>query len=414
MKRKSIFLFLLLFGTVLQSAGQSYISRLWNTKKYTEIIEYSPKGQSLSGQDNVLIGRSYMSLETPQPADALRHYDIAISKRWQREDLYFFRSEANYALGQLNAALADLEVCLQMRPNYQKYLLFKAAIAYEKGDQKLAYDTYYILCELYDKQLPFYMMAVISLERENYYKAQQQINANMLRFERGKEFWTFTAEQQVDLEWRVFKDYPKALKAQDALLSYHGGNAQYLINRILLLRLERQDSLALLAENDFQDRYNTNRIPMDYYKKGNFQVGQYNRNNGVVEDYRYFRPKLYNNTKYARYYLSEGGQVLGKHWAGLTGEAKDTTLRYWNFHRGEETFAVPAVDTTYAGFVQLLELPDSLLQPFRPQTFDTTGLVPIIDGDRAIMDSTQLPVAPRELDTTQASKALHREDTIGR
>jgi len=414
MKRKSIFLFLLLFGAVLQSAGQSYISRLWNTKKYAEIIEYSPKGQSLSGQDNVLIGRSYMSLETPQPADALRHYDIAISKRWQREDLYFFRSEANYALGQLNAALADLEVCLQMRPNYQKYLLFKAAIAYEKGDQKLAYDTYYILCELYDKQLPFYMMAVISLERENYYKAQQQIDANMLRFERGKEFWTFTAEQQVDLERRVFKDYPKALKAQDALLSYHGGNAQYLINRILLLRLEQQDSLALLAENDFQDRYNTNRIPMDFYKKGNFQVGQYNRNNGVVEDYRYFRPKLYNNTKYARYYLSEGGQVLGKHWAGLTGKAKDTTLRYWNFHRGEETFAIPAVDTTYAGFVQLLELPDSLLQPFRPQTFDTTGLVPIIDGDRAIMDSTQLPVAPRELDTTQTSKAVLPEDSIAR
>jgi hypothetical protein len=414
MKRKSIFLFLLLFGTALQSAAQSYISRLWNTKKYTEIIEYSPKGQSLSGQDNVLIGRSYMSLETPQPVDALRHYDIAVSKRWQREDLYFFRSEANYALGQLNAALADLEVCLQMRPNYQKYLLFKAAIAYEKGDQKLAYDTYYILCELYDKQLPFYMMAVISLERENYYKAQQQIDANMLRFERGKEFWTFTAEQQVDLEWRVFKNYPKALRAQDALLSYYGGNAQYLINRILLLRLKQQDSLALLAENDFQDRYNTNRIPMDYYKKGNFQVGQYNRNNGVVEDYRYFRPKLYNNTKYARYYISEGGQVLGKHWAGLTGKAKDTTLRYWNFHRGEETFAVPAVDTTYAGFVQLLELPDSLLQPFRPQTFDTTGLVPIIDGDRAIMDSTQLPVAPRELDTTQTSKAVLPEDTIWR
>ena len=414
MKRKSIFLILLLFGAVLQSAGQSYISRLWNTKKYAEIIEYSPKSQSLSGQDNVLIGRSYMSLETPQPADALRHYDIAISKRWQREDLYFFRSEANYALGKLNAALADLEVCLQMRPNYQKYLLFKAAIAYEKGDQKLAYDTYFILCELYDKQLPFYMMAVISLERENYYKAQQQIDANMLRFERGKEFWTFTAEQQVDLEWRVFKNYRKALRAQDALLSYHGGNAQYLINRILLLRLEQQDSLALLAENDFQDRYNTNRIPMDYYKKGNFQVGQYDRNNGVVEDYRYFRPKLYNNTKYARYYLSEGGQVLGKYWAGLTGKAKDTTLRYWNFHRGEETFAVPAADTTYAGFVRLIDLPDSLLQPFRPQTFDTTGLVPIIDGDRAIMDSTQLPVAPRELDTTQTSKAVHREDTIGR
>jgi len=414
MKLKSIFLFLLLIGAVLQSAGQSYISRLWNTKKYSEIIEYSPKGQSLSGQDNVLIGRSYMSLETPQPTDALRHYDIAISKRWQREDLYFFRSEANYALGQLNAALSDLEVCLQMRPKYQKYLLFKAAIAYEKGDQKLAYDTYYILCELYDKQLPFYMMAVISLERENYYKAQQQIDANMLRFERGKEFWTFTAEQQVELEWRVFQDYPKALKTQDALLAFHDGNAQYLINRILLLQLQRQDSLALLAENDFQERYNTNRIPLDYYKKGNFQVGLYNRENGVVEDYRYFRPKLYDNIKYARYYLSEGGQVLGRHWAGLNGKAKDTTMRYWNFHRGSETFSIPAVDTTYSGFVRLLELPDSLLQPFRPQALDTMDVVPVLDGDRTIMDSTQLPVTPLELDTTQSTESVIPEDTIGR
>jgi hypothetical protein len=54
------------------------------------------------------------------------------------------------------------------------------------------------------------------------------------------------------------------------------------------------------------------------------------------------------------------------------------------------------------------------LQPFLPQAIDTIGLVPIIDGDRAIMDSTQLPVAPRELDTTQTSKAVLPEDTIGR
>ena len=78
MKCRQLILLLLLFGAVFQGFGQSYISRLWNTKKYSEIIEFSTKGQSLSGQDNMLIGRSYMSLETPQPTDALRHYDIAI------------------------------------------------------------------------------------------------------------------------------------------------------------------------------------------------------------------------------------------------------------------------------------------------------------------------------------------------
>jgi tetratricopeptide (TPR) repeat protein len=413
MKRKPLFILLFLLGAGFQGFSQSYIARLWNTKKYSEIIEYSPKGQKLSGPDNVLIGRSYMSLETPQPTDALRHYDIAISKRWQREELYFYRAEANYALGQLNAALADLEVCLQMHPNYQGYLLFKAAIAYEKGDQKLAYDTYYLLCDLYDKQMPFYMLAVISLERENYYKAQEQIDENMLRFERGKDFWTFTAEQQVDLEWRVFKNYEKALNTQEELLSFHNNNAQYLINRLLLLRSENQDSLALLAENDFQERYNSNQIPSSYYKIGNFQVGLYNRDNGIVEDYRFFRPKLNDNTKYARYFISDGGQVLGKYWAGLTGEAKDTNLRYWNFHRDGSDYKVPALDTSYSGFIGLIEAPDSILMPFLPHKMDTIEhSVPVIDGVQNILDSNEFPTTPMEIDSIRSSKAVLPRDSI--
>lgn len=419
MKSKSLLLFLIIIGASLQGQAQSYISRLWNTKKYAEIIEYSPKGQSLSGQDNVFIGRAYMSLETHQPADAIRHYDLAISKRWQREDLYFFRSEANYELGRLDAALADLEVCLQMRPNYQKYLLFKAAIAYEKGDRDLAYDTYYTLCELYDKQLPFYMMAVISIERGNHYKAQQQVDANMLRFERGKEFWTFTAEQQVELEWRIFKDYEKALKAQDALLSYHGGNAPYLINRMVLLRLQGLDSAANIAENDFQSRYNNNQLPLEFYKKGNFKVAEFNRANGVVEDYRYFRPGLYKNTKYARYYISDGGQVVGKHWAGLTKMPKDTSnenqdginplvSRDWIFHRGDRVYEIPALDTTYAGFQVLFELPDSAL--FVPAALRE------INQESGVLDAFSIPLDTTPsvpgTDTTVAPDMIFRRDSI--
>ena len=38
---------------VVSAQSQSYISRLWNTKKYEAITEYAPKGQTLSGQDNV-------------------------------------------------------------------------------------------------------------------------------------------------------------------------------------------------------------------------------------------------------------------------------------------------------------------------------------------------------------------------
>ena len=90
---------------VVSAQSQSYISRLWNTKKYEAITEYSVKGATLSGQDNAFVGRAFMALDPPQPMRALSHYDLAIAKRWQREDLYFFRSEANYAIKKYDAAL---------------------------------------------------------------------------------------------------------------------------------------------------------------------------------------------------------------------------------------------------------------------------------------------------------------------
>ena len=344
---------------VVSAQSQSYISRLWNTKKYEAITEYAPKGPTLSGQDNVYIGRAFMALDPPQPMRALTHYDLAVAKRWQREDVYFFRSEANYSLKKYDAALADLEVCLGMRPNYQKYLLSKASIAYEKGDKQLAYKTYYTLSELYDKQTPYFMLVVINIERERYIKAQEQIEDNLLRFERGKEFWTFTAEQEVELEWRIFKDYPKALKAQEALLSFKPNNATYLINRLLLLRATKEDTLAATAEEDFLKRYNTNAIPLDYYKKGSFKVCESLTTNGVVEDFRYFRPRLFDGKKYSRFYVSNNGRVVGEHWGKIQNSPADSTKKLWQFYNGVSTRYTPASDTSYVGFSSLFELPDS-------------------------------------------------------
>ena len=168
---KFIFTFLLLSSLCF---GQgSYISRLWNTKSYDKIIAYSPEGESVSGRDNMTVGRAFMAIEEKQPNKALMHYNLAISKRMNREDLYYFRAEAHYELGQLHEALGDLGKCLEFRANHQKYMLFKATIQYEMGDKNGAYKTYFAISELYDKQTPFYMLAVISLEKENYYNARE-------------------------------------------------------------------------------------------------------------------------------------------------------------------------------------------------------------------------------------------------
>ena len=358
---KSKLLAALLLVSMNAAAQGSYISRLWNTKSYDKIIELASKSETLSGRDNMIIGRAFMATIPSQPQQALIHYDLAVQKRMNSEDLYFFRSQALYELKRLDAALADLEKCLEFRKDHQKYLLFKAAIEYEKGDINAAYKSYFTISELYDKQTPFYMLAVISLQRENYYKAREWIDANVLRFENGKDFWRMTSEQQVELEWRIFKDHEKALKSQERLLTYFPDNASYLINRVCLNRILHKDSTGVWAENDLLKRYNENNLPIEYYKKGSIKVGEYVRDRGVVEDYLTFRPGLFENTKYARFYISESGAIVGKHWAGLKDHPQDSTQKIWDFHRGDARYAIPASDTSYLGFTNLFKAPDSIL-----------------------------------------------------
>lgn len=386
---KFIFTFLLLSSLCF---GQgSYISRLWNTKSYDKIIAHSPEGATLSGRDNMTVGRAFMAVEEKQPTKALMHYDLAISKRMNSEDLYYFRAEAHYELGQLREALGDLEKCLEFRANHQKYMLFKAAIQYEMGDLKSAYDTYYDISELYDKQTPFYMLARISIERENYYKAREWVDENMMRFERGKDFWRMTAEQLVDTEWHIWKEYEKAQKAQDELLSFFPDDVRYLKNRLALYRAQGFDSLGIWAENDLLTRYNENRLPLEYYKKGSIKVGEYVRDRGVVEDYLTFRPALFDNTKYARFYISESGAVVGKHWAGLREHPQDSTKKIWDFHRGDAHYAIPASDTSYLGFTTLFDAADSMLIGY-DDFF-------IMNADSTVSDSTNV-TAPEVLKET--------------
>lgn len=380
------------------SFGQgSYIARLWNTKSYDKIIEFSPKGNTLSGRDNMLVGRAFMALTPAKAKEALEHYDLAISKRLNSEDLYYFRAEANYELGQLNDALGDLNKCLEFRENFQKYLLFKAAIEYELGRKDDAYNTYFTLSELYDKQTPFYMLAVINIEREKYYKARQQVDDNLLRFERGEDFWRMTAEQQVELEWRIFKDYNKALSTQNALLNYKPNNINYLINKLVLERIQGLDSIGQLSENDLQNRYNTNELPLSYYKKGSIKVAEQIRPNGVIEDYRTFRPGLFENVKYSRFYISDLGNIVGKHTAGLVVDPRDSTARLWDFRRGDQRFFTPAVDTNYAGFNALFELPDSAFIPRSNVVIsDSTQLEQTFDQTDSTAAPVMIPLSPAD------------------
>lgn len=337
--------------------SQSVINRLWQAKKYQEIISYSPKGNARSGVDNTFIGRAFMQLD--QPEKALEHFDIAIAKRWQSEDLYFFRSMALVELERFDEALSDLEVCLTMRPNYQKYLLAKASVAYNSGDLALALATNKTLMELYEKQMPFYMTAQILIEMERYKEARDRVNQNLKQFANNQEFWMLTAEQSLGLEWYTFKNYGKALSLQQEMLKRGGDQPQFWVNEIILLRLLGNEKEAQAKENAMVHRYNTNKLPSSFYKSGSLMVAQFDRPNGLVQDFRYFRPGLKGGNKYARFYLSNNNRVLGSVKGQLIPSTSAPDQFKWAINGA---YSVDALDTNYVGFLHVVELDSDSLE----------------------------------------------------
>jgi hypothetical protein len=45
----------------------------------------------------------------------------------------------------------------------------------------------------------------------------------------------------------------------------------------------------------------------------------------------------------------------------LKDHPQDSTKKIWDFHRGDTRYVIPASDTSYLGFTDLFEAPDSIL-----------------------------------------------------
>ncbi len=364
---------ILLLGALLFAApaqAQSYITRLFQQKKYQEVIEFASSGESRSGADNMRIGQSFMALE--QPEKAMEHYDLAVAKKWQSEDLYYYRFEAQLALEEYDKALQEIEVCLTMRPTYQKYLLGKADAAYKKGDLELALATNDQLIKLYDKHLPYHMRATILIELQRFNLAREQVNTNLELFDGYEHMWPLAAEQKIYLEWRVFDNYENALGVQRMLSKRTSKTPVFHINEILLLRALEREEEATEQEEAFLARYNNSDLPHEYYTDGKFLVAQYFRPNGMIEDYRYFRPQLFENKKYERLYIGQTGRVIERRSGVPTVDTVSNELQ-WHFMN---KYVVPTADTTYAGFQALFELNEAQLEAFKVNTataVDTVG-----------------------------------------
>lgn len=407
--KNRLVLLLILLGTCAQ-AQESYIGRLWNRKQYEEILTYAPKGQKLSGRDNVVVARTYLLQD--DHSNALKHLNYSLDRGWDNENVYFFRAQAYRGLGQYNNALQDLETCLELRPNHQTYMLHKADVAYESGQLSLAFNTYEEISELYKKQRPNYMMAVILMEQRKWEEAEAQIDRNLKLFKPGKEFWTMSQEQMITVQWKYLEKYKGALMHQGKLLEYFPDNAEYLQNELILLRINGFVEAAQQLEEDIQQRYNTNRLPMDYYKSGTFIVAEF----GDTLTVRYFRPHLYRDTVKYRITVRDSVDSYFVLTGKLLPHELDTTLQFWYVQELEGGFMPGQTDTTYEGLLRAIAwnqhqadttlLPtDSLQQTDAFPEAGETGTFQNVDGPWLV------PTDPSTEEIEVPEGAINRRDS---
>ena len=116
---------------------------------------------------------------------------------------------------------------------------------------------------------------------------------------------------------------------------------------------------------------------------------------------RYFRPRLFSGKKYSRFYVSDNGRVAGEHWASLQISPIDSTQKIWHFYNGVATRYASAKDTSYVGFSNLFELPDSAF------TVRPTGEIRIgMDTLERYLQNDSLPQVPLPIDTVPGTEEV--------
>jgi tetratricopeptide (TPR) repeat protein len=334
-------LLIVLFSlSLLSGYAQSKAEKLFQTKKWSELVAMKGEAKRLSGKDIYRIGQGCM--KEKQDTAAIRMFRMSIKKGYKTGDLYYNLGICYNQVELYPEAVHALNNALYLVPDRKIYLLEKAASFYSMNELDSALATYQYVQKGYPKnQFSAYMVCLVLHEQEKLNQCLKCYYGSLQKYKDHNKFYRMSLESIVRLEWHNTNRLDKAEAGIKKLMDAYPNNFEY---NMWLTQLYHQQNLfaeakpLILAINN---AYSNQQLSNAYYTKGNFLIDAFDSEFYYIESYQWFRPEK-NNIFYTIFLFSPlnhnpNGKFI----------VQKTSVGYTLFHQKSNVFVEVEKELTY-------------------------------------------------------------------
>ena len=287
----------IIFLLVLLSSGvfaQSKAEKLFKSKQWQELAAMKSEAKRLSGRDLYRIGQANM--HTKNDTAAIRMFNAAINKGYNKGDLYYNLGQTYNHNKQYNHAIEALDNALFLVPDRKPYLLEKGAAYYAMQNPDSALATYRYVQSLYPKnQFSAYMICFVLHDMEKYNQCLKCYYNSLHKFLGNNKYYRLSLESIARLEWHENLRYDKAEKAVLKLIKAYPKNYEYQMWLVQLYNIQNNFVEADSVDQVIMSAYTNSKLPSKFYKKRNYQIDAYDLDAfNYLEVFKWFRPKKTN------------------------------------------------------------------------------------------------------------------------
>ncbi|MCB0479593.1 MAG: tetratricopeptide repeat protein [Bacteroidetes bacterium] len=307
---KTLFLLTLTFFCLKLHAQT--IEELYNQEKFSELISYADKTDSLENEDLYCIGYAFFQLEKDK--EAILMYDKAIEKGLDEDYIYLFKGLAQRYDKQFDEAEKSFREAIKRNPLAQKnytelancfyaqdqydtaLVYFKRAreLDFELGDPYLKIPNIYQIQEKYEEALSEYNISLGMIDQSDPYYYEILMGIGQLEY-------TFTENYKASAEAyaKVVSDVPEYYPIYTKLIKSYYAAEEY----------GKGDSLFYILRS----AYEKEELPEEMMESGMIGMSQFEWNDRPVLVMRMLKePSKLLDIKYKVYLLNETGDDIDR------------------------------------------------------------------------------------------------------
>jgi len=309
MKRHLISLLVLfLTGT---SAFSQTIEELYAQRDYKKLIEYSTS-ESLTKEQCYCIGYAYFQLE--DDANAIKMYDLAISKGLDEDYIYLYKGLSLSYDKQYSKAIDNFKIAIERNPKGQKNYTELANVFYltERYDSALVY--FYKARELeFELGDPYFKIPNIYHIQENFDKALEEYQISASLIDKSDPLYAELLQNIGLLEYSYKKNYPNSIQAYSDMLIIIPQEYNLYCKLIKAYYANEEYSKGDSVFNILKTKYEHKELPKEMMEIRGEVVDEFTWNGQRVSAMKYYeKPKKFAEPIFQFFLIDKKGEAVEK------------------------------------------------------------------------------------------------------